>query len=78
MTDKEVRSPRCPGCDHEPVPLLDFKQQAFCSNGRCQVLCWNPTEDAARFKATAQIISFSGDGVTPFLGRGFGESDEQP
>lgn len=31
----------CPGCDQPSA--LSFDTQAFCGNGECRVMSWNPT-----------------------------------
>lgn len=51
-----IRAPRCPGCDAEPV--IRFDRQYFCGSGEddCNVFCWDPTQDPAQFKATANVI----------------------
>ena len=70
--DEPIRAPRCPGCDAEPVIMLD--RQYFCSSGDCQVFCWDPTEDPAKFKATAHVIKLD-DGVR-YYDQGEGTGDQ--
>lgn len=57
MTD--VRAPRCPGCDQLPAMVLGEGTQAFCGNDDCRVLCWDMTDDPARFKAQATIVEWA-------------------
>ncbi len=53
-----VTSPRCPGCDQEP--LITFGgTQAFCGNDDCRVVSWDRSDDPAQFKAKAQLIDLS-------------------
>lgn len=52
--DDEIRAPLCPGCDRPPVVALDG--QSFCGNAHCAVVVWNPYDDPATFKATAQVV----------------------
>lgn len=52
--------------------MLD--RQYFCSSGDCQVFCWDPTEDPAKFKATAHVIKLD-DGVR-YYDQGEGTGDQ--
>lgn len=39
----DVQTPCCPLCDTPPAIVLTGGTQAFCGNGRCTLLCWNPS-----------------------------------
>lgn len=50
-----IRAFRCPGCG--TLPALKLDAQYWCGNDECLVLTWDPTQDPAKFKATAKTIS---------------------
>jgi hypothetical protein len=53
----EVVTPRCPGCDSEPLTTLILPY--FCPNDAgCKVIIWDPYSPGYLFKAQASIIDF--------------------
>lgn len=52
--------PTCPGCNEGPTMVL--YHQCFCGNDDCQVLTWDPTEPAEKFKATATEVRITEGG----------------
>lgn len=40
----EILTPRCPQCDQLPYMVMGGGTQAFCGNGKCSTLTWNPTQ----------------------------------
>ena len=40
----EIRTPDCPVCSQPPVIVIPGSTQAFCGNGDCNVLMWNPSK----------------------------------
>jgi hypothetical protein len=52
-----ILAPLCPGCN-EP-PILALSRQYICGSDDCRVVTWDPTEDPARFKATAQQVDLN-------------------
>lgn len=59
MSEPEIRAPRCPGCDGEP--MFTWVLPYFCSDDTCAVLSWDPYEDPARFKATSMTVNLPWD-----------------
>ena len=61
MTDgtgpMKILAPLCPGCNEPPELALD--RQYWCGSDSCRVICWDPTDDPARFKARAQQVDLS-------------------
>jgi hypothetical protein len=57
VTGDAVRAPLCPGCDRPP--LFALTTQYWCGNDDCRVIVWNPNDDPATFKATAQPVDLS-------------------
>lgn len=40
----QILTPRCPVCDTDPYMVMGGGTQAFCGNGKCSTLTWNPAK----------------------------------
>ena len=50
---EQIKSPNCPVCGAEPLPMSILLGQGFCSNDDCNMLTWDPysTKETNLFNA---------------------------
>jgi hypothetical protein len=61
MSNPEPVGLNCPGCGELPVMVFGGTQ-AWCGNGDCAILTWDPTKTAAELAADTKVIDLRGEG----------------
>jgi len=56
MTD--ILTPCCPLCEELPMAIFGGGTQAFCGNGDCTLICWNPSLSLDANLLDAGVIQF--------------------